>query len=371
MKKTPGLILILVALSTSVFAQATVAKYSDDFLNIGVGARGLGMSNAQVASTNDVYSGYYNPAGLVNIPNTFQLGFMHCEYFAGIGTYDYLTIAVPVTPKKRVIGFSVFRFGVDNIPNTLFLIQPDGSINYNNITSFSAADYAFMFHYAEALPVPGLTVGGTVKIIYRQVGSFAKAYGFGIDAGLQYEYKKWHFGLMARDITSTFDAWYMSFTDAQKAALLSANNALPTNSLELTAPRVILGAAYEAQVKKFFYILPEINVTLTTDGKENVLVPGNPISLDANIGLELRFAVAKGIDLTIRGGAGNLQRATNELGKQDILIAPSIGAGIHIKIISIDYALTNLTTIQDAGSGGGLYSNVISLRLDINKKVKE
>lgn len=166
-----------------------VRKYSNEFLNVGVGARGLAMSNAQVATTSDVYSNYYNPAGLVNISNTFQLGIMHSEYFAGIAKYDYVSVAVPIQQKKRVLGFSFFRFGIDDIPNTLFLVQPDGSLDYSKITSFSAADYAFMFHYAQALPVKGLSVGGNVKMIYRQIGKFAKAYGFGVDLGLQYRNK--------------------------------------------------------------------------------------------------------------------------------------------------------------------------------------
>ncbi len=373
MKKTILLTAFLGLLKLTSFAQV-VRTYSNDFLNIGVGARGLAMSNAQVASTSDVYSNYYNPAGLVGITNTFQLAFMHSEYFAGIGQYDYLAAAVPLVPNKRVIGFSIYRFGVDNIPNTLFLVNPDGSINYNNITSFSTADYAFMFHYAQALPVEGLSIGGSVKVIYRQIGSFAKAFGFGIDAGAQYEYKKWHFGLMARDITGTFDAWTMSFTDAQKQVLLQTNNALPSNSLEITTPHVILGAAYEAVMgkKKNFTILPEINISLSTDGKENVLIPAKPVSIDMNAGLELKYLPGKDIGLYLRAGAGNIQRATNEQGKKVVIVSPNIGAGIHIKIISIDYALTNLSTLSDAGSrsGGGLYSNVISVRLDITKKQK-
>ena len=370
MKGTVTLIATFFVFSTSIFAQVE-RKYTNEFLDIGVGARGLAMSNAQVASTSDAYSNYYNPAGLVYIPNTFQVGIMHSEYFAGIAKYDYVTLAVPIQPEKRVIGFSFYRFGVDDIPNTLFLIQPDGSVDYSKITSFSSADYAFMFHYAQVLPVKGLSIGGSVKVIYRQIGSFAKAYGFGIDAGLQYRLKKWRFGLMARDVSSTFDAWTMSFTDAEKQILLQTNNALPQNSLEITTPIVILGAAYEANIKNKFYILPEINFSLTTDGKRNVLLPGKPISLDANVGLELRYNPAKNIDICLRTGVCNVQRATDELGKKTIDVSPNLGIGVHIKIISIDYALTNLTTIKDATGGAGLYSHVISLRLDINKKVKE
>jgi hypothetical protein len=176
---------------------------------------------------------------------------------------------------------------------------------------------------------------------------------------------------MARDISSTFDAWTMSFTDAEKQVLLQTNNALPQNSLEITTPIVILGAAYEANIKNKFYILPEINFSLTTDGKRNVLLPGKPISLDMNVGLELRYNPAKNIDICLRTGVGNVQRSTDELGKKKIDVSPNLGIGVHVKIISIDYALTNLTTIKDASGGAGLYSHVISLRLDINKKVKE
>jgi hypothetical protein len=224
MKKIALTILVFAGVSAS---SQTVRKYSNEFLQIGVGARGLAMSNAQVATTYDVYSNYYNPSGLVHIPHTFQAGVMHSEYFAGIAKYDYVSLAIPVDNHKRVIGFSFFRFGVDDIPNTLFLVQPDGSVDYNKITSFSAADYAFQFHYAQMLPVKGLSVGGTVKVIYRQIGKFAKAYGFGIDLGLQYRIKQWRLGFMARDVTSTFNSWHINFTEAEKQVLVQTGNELP------------------------------------------------------------------------------------------------------------------------------------------------
>ncbi|MFM7838808.1 MAG: hypothetical protein ACKO6K_04525, partial [Chitinophagaceae bacterium] len=56
--------LLLVLSTSSLFAQ--FRKYSNEFLNIGAGARGLAMSGAQVASVKDGTSGYWNPAGLVN-----------------------------------------------------------------------------------------------------------------------------------------------------------------------------------------------------------------------------------------------------------------------------------------------------------------
>jgi hypothetical protein len=361
-----ALVLLLSMVFLNVFSQAEMRVYTNEFLNIGVGARGLGMGNAQVASTEDVYSGYYNPAGLANMPNSFQVGLMHSEYFAGIAVYDYGSFAIRMPDKKRVLGFSFFRFGIDNIPNTLFLYGPDGTINYSNITSFSTADYAFMLHYAQQFNIPGLTAGGTVKIIYRSLGPFGNAVGFGIDLGLQYRKGGWRAGLMLKDITTTFDAWSFTLTDAQKQVLLQDSNQLPKNSIEYQAPSIIIGGAYEVNIKNKFYILPEINIILSTDGKENVLLPGNPISMDAVAGLEMNYAKIA----YIRIGVSNFQHYSAIDGHTAYSVSPSIGAGVRIKVISIDYTLTNLTAIQGSSQNNGLYSHVISLRLDINLKKK-
>ena len=50
-----------------VSSTAQFRKYSNEFLNIGAGARGLAMGGAQVASVEDGTAGYWNPAGLVGM----------------------------------------------------------------------------------------------------------------------------------------------------------------------------------------------------------------------------------------------------------------------------------------------------------------
>ncbi|MDX2048323.1 MAG: hypothetical protein SFU87_16150, partial [Chitinophagaceae bacterium] len=188
MKKTLLFSLLTVSTSISFTAYSQFRKYSNEFLNIGAGARGLAMGGSQVASVTDGTAGYWNPAGLTHIKDYPVLSMMHAEYFAGIGKYDYAGLALPLSDKKRSIGISVLRFAVDDIPNTLFLVEPDGSINYNNIRSFSSADYAFLFSYAQSIKNTEdkkISFGANAKVIHRSVGSFAKAWGFGLDAGLQ------------------------------------------------------------------------------------------------------------------------------------------------------------------------------------------
>src|ERR1043165_4901434 len=128
--KRPHSYLTLLILFASLTTYSQFRKYSNEFLNIGAGARGLGMGGAQVASVKDATSAYWNPAGLVNVKDNPQLAIMHAEYFAGIGKYDYASLALPLKDNKRTIALSVLRFAVDDIPNTVFLVQPDGSIDF-------------------------------------------------------------------------------------------------------------------------------------------------------------------------------------------------------------------------------------------------
>lgn len=58
----------------------TVRKYSNEFLNIGVDAAAFGMSKSVVATSRDVNSSYWNPAGLTAVTD-YQGAFMHAEYF--------------------------------------------------------------------------------------------------------------------------------------------------------------------------------------------------------------------------------------------------------------------------------------------------
>ena len=155
--------LIFALTNCSILAQ----KYSNEFLSIGVGARAQAMGGAHIAFISDVTAGFWNPAGLNGVDTDLQLAAMHNEWFASIGRYDYIGLAAPIMDKSRRIGFTFIRFGVDNIPNTLSLYDDDGTINYNNVTTFNAADYAFMLHYAQTIKSIGLSFGISPKVIHR------------------------------------------------------------------------------------------------------------------------------------------------------------------------------------------------------------
>ncbi len=368
--KPSTLILSFLTLLFSISATAQFRKYSNEFLNIGAGARGLAMGSAQVASVNDGTAGYWNPAGLVGVKDYPQINLMHAEYFAGIGKYDYVGLALPTSNNKRTIGITGLRFAVDDIMNTLFLVEPDGSLNYNNIQAFSSADYAFIFSFAQKLKESekkNVHFGLNAKVIHRSVGKFAKAWGFGLDAGLQIFSNKWKFGVAARDITSTFNAWSFTFTEREKEVLYLTNNEIPVKSTELTAPRLVLGISRDFKLGKKASLMAEANLDVTFDGQRNTLISADPVSADPKMGLELNINNV----FFLRGGINNFQRALSDgdtLNQKKVWIyQPSAGAGFKIQNVTIDYAFTNL-----ANQSNPLFTHVFSLRLNMvnNKKEK-
>lgn len=366
--KKPSLALVLLFFSIASFAQWR--KYSNEFLNIGAGARGLAMGSAQIASVNDGTAGYWNPAGLVGVKDVPNVNVMHAEYFGQIGKYDYGSIALPMAGNKRTLGITALRFAVDDIPNTLFLVEPDGTINYNNISAFSSADYAFLISLAQQVKESenkNVRFGVNAKVIHRSVGSFAKAWGFGLDAGIQILQGNWRFGIVGRDITTTFNTWNFTFTEREKEALYLTNNDIPVKSTELTAPRLIFGIARNFPLSQKVGLLAEANFDVTFDGKRNTVVSANPASIDPKLGVELNFNRV----FYLRGGINNFQKAladgdtTNQ--KKVWIYQPGVGAGFRIQNVRIDYAFTNL-----ANQSNPLFTHVFSLQLNlVNDKKKK
>ncbi len=367
-RKIIYIITTILIMGTVSSVQAQFRKYSNEFLNIGPGARGLAMGGAVIATVDDATSGIWNPAALANIQDSRSLTLMHGDYFSGVCKYEFGSIAIPTSNKNKTIGLSLIRFGVDDIPNTLYLVNPDGSIDYNNVTSFSSADYAFLFSYAQKVKLKDadLLLGGSSKIIYRKVGSFATAWGFGFDAGAQLKKGDWRFGAILKDVTTTFNAWNFNFSDREKQVLYLTNNDIPVKSLELTAPHLTVGAGYNFKLSKKLSLLAETDWALNFDGKRNSIVSSNFLNIDPSIGLEADYNKV----IYVRAGVGNFQQAlsdgdtTNQ--KKVWICQPSVGVGVTIGSVTIDYSLSNL-----ANQSNPLYSNIFSLKIkliDSNKK---
>jgi len=362
-------LLIITGSLIHLSAAAQFTKYSNEFLNIGAGARGMSMAGAQVASVSDGTAGYWNPAALANIRDNPQLSLMHAEYYAGVGKYDFANLVLPLKDNKRTIGLTILRFAVDDIPNTIFLVQPDGTVNFDNITTFSSADYAFIFSLAQKVDLwknTHLNLGVNAKVIHRTAGDFATAWGFGFDAAAQLSGNRWKLGVVARDVTTTFNAWSFSLNEQIRQVFYETQNEIPGKSTELTAPQLLVGGSYNFRLNKKVSLLVEGDLDVTFDGRRNTVISTNPVSIDPRLGLELSFKDV----FFVRGGINNFQKALDDrdtLNQRKIWIyQPSVGAGFRVGDVQIDYAFTNL-----ANQSYPLYTHVFSLRIDLRRKEKE
>ncbi len=338
-----------------LFAQ-TARKYSNEFMNIGVDAAALGMSNAVVAHTADVNSGYWNPAGLVHLEDN-EIALMHSSYFANIANYNYIAFAKPLDDRSS-IAISFIRFGVDDILDTTQLIDEQGNVNYDRINLFSAADYGLTFSYARKLPIDGLNYGVNAKVIRRVIGDFASSWGFGLDLGIQFETgNEWQIGLMVRDITTTFNAWSINeekFEQIQDA-VEGQNQEVPEGT-EITIPKMQLGISKLFTFNYDYTLRTELDLNVRFE-QNNDIISSSFASINPALGFEFGYT-----DLVfLRAGMGNFQNELQIDNSEQLSFQPSFGVGFKYQGIQLDYAFTDIGDQSVA-----LYSNVFSLKLDFS-----
>lgn len=349
-------LLAFLVLSTTLTVAQTTRKYSNEFMNIGVDAAALGMSSATVARTNDVNSGYWNPAGLINLEDN-QLALMHSSYFANIANYDYAAFAMPLDDRSA-FGISLIRFAVDDILDTTQLIDEQGNVNYDRISLFSTADYGLTFSYARNLPIEGLSYGVNAKIIRRIIGDFASSWGFGLDAAIQFQSdNNWKFGIMARDITTTFNAWTINEDEFAKVqnAVEGQNQELPETT-EITIPKLQIGIAKLYRFHYDYTLEAELDLNVRFE-QNNDVISTSFASINPALGFEFGY-----LDMIyLRTGVGNFQNELQINNSEDLTFQPSFGVGFKYKGIQVDYAFTDIGDQSVA-----LYSNVFSLKLDFS-----
>jgi hypothetical protein len=343
---------LLLLLGITAYTQS-FRKYSNEFMNIGVDAAALGMANAVTGITSDVNAAYWNPAGILHLKDN-QIALMHSSYFANIASYNYVAFAMPLDTESAV-AFSMIRFGVDDIMNTTQLIDQQGNIDYNRISLFSTADYGFVFSYARKLPLEGLNYGVNAKIIRRIIGDFATSWGFGFDVGIQFEKGKWRYGLMARDITTTYNLWSIDEEAYQAIAqAVEGQNQEKPETTEITIPKLQIGAGRSWDFRGDYTLTAAANLNMRF-AQTNDIISTKAVSIDPAVGFEFGY-----IDMVfLRAGVGNFQNVLQLDGSESLNFQPNIGVGFKYKGIHVDYALTDIGDQSVA-----LYSNVFSLKID-------
>lgn len=345
----------------SVFSNAQIVrKYSNEFLNIGAGARGLAMGGAVISNQNDVYAPMWNPAGLTEIDRDWQGAAMHAEYFESIAKYDYISFAKALDSNDGVLGISIVRLGVDNILNTTQMIDSEGNIDYDKISKFSTSDYAGVISYAfHPAGKEKLSVGVNAKIVYRNVGKFANGFGFGFDLGTIYNSDSgYKYGAMLRDAITTVNFW--SINQKELSAIVNGEefNPAPKDKMEITMPKLNMGLSKNFELNRDLELLPEAGVNVDF-AKTAALISTDFASITPYLGAELSFQKM----IFVRAGVNKFQNVTDiEDLKRKVTFQPSAGIGIRYRGLTLDYAITS------TGIGGNNYfSNFFSLKLDMGE----
>lgn len=348
------IIIGILLISITIFGQAR--KYSNEFLNIGVDAAAMAMGNAVTATVSDVTAGYWNPAGLMHVDNR-ELGLMHAAYFANIAQYEYAGFAMPLD-KNSALGITAIRFGVDDIMDTTELINSQGEVVWENINLFSAADYALQVSYARKPLLKDFYWGMNAKMIYRRIGKFASAFGFGLDAGFQYQNENWFYGVMLRDITTTYNVWNIDQDALNKIKQLQPSfNQSEPESTEMTLPKAQIGIGKKWDFHRDFGLLTNVDLNVYF-AQTNDIISSSAVSMSPSLGIQADYLEM----IYLRLGVNNFQKETNFDQSQSVTFQPNVGVGFQYKGIAVDYALTNIASI-----GNVQYSNIFSLKMDIDE----
>ena len=167
-------ILKLLIMVSLIFAQNNVATTSAAFLEIGPGARSLGMGSAYVSVANDASSLYWNPAGIVNVSRPEVQSF-YTPWLVET-QYYYNTAVVPLGPYGN-LGFSFTAITMDEM--IVRTVQEPEPSDYGQ--KFDAGNISMGIAYAKKL-TDRFSFGFQTKFIQESIWQM-NAQGFAVDIG--------------------------------------------------------------------------------------------------------------------------------------------------------------------------------------------
>lgn len=173
MKRIIGILISIVMLTCSVWASGSRSGASGaQFLKIGVGSRYQGLGEASVAIANDVYSTYWNPAGLCEIEHS-EVSFTNVDWLLD-AKLNYVALAENFE-GVGVFGLSasILSFGEQEI--TTFQNQNGTGETYD------ASSYAVGLSYARQL-TDKFAFGVTTKYVGEKIFN-EQSQGFAFDFG--------------------------------------------------------------------------------------------------------------------------------------------------------------------------------------------
>lgn len=157
------------------FGQSKVGTTAANFLQIGVGARGVALGEASTASARDISSLYWNPA-LIAMADKNQVYFNHIQWFAGMDL-NYGSVLLKFGDLGNfAASFYTLNTGQMEVTTEEY---PDGTGDL-----FTAQDLLASLSYGREL-TDRFKIGLSLKYIHSQIWN-TSASAFAVDVGLTY-----------------------------------------------------------------------------------------------------------------------------------------------------------------------------------------
>jgi hypothetical protein len=177
MRKVMIMMLLLGGITSEILSSN--GGYSGSFLRVGLGARGISMGNAQVATAGYGFGFYYNPAAL---PYLEQISANLSYSFLSLDRrHNYLGISLPIKPQA---GFSIgwIYSGVGDLKGYDSRGVETEKINHGL--------HAIYFSFGIYIIPERLSVGLSAKYLLEDISDPDFNYdgrGFGADLGILYQ----------------------------------------------------------------------------------------------------------------------------------------------------------------------------------------
>jgi hypothetical protein len=295
--------------------QTDVGASAAQFLQIGAGARALGMGEAYTAVADGPDAAYWNPAGLARMARP-EASYARSELPAGIH-HDFLAVGAPVELLHGTVAFALTRLTQDSL----------ALVNASNQTQGSFTPHSEVYAFAYGHSFGANDVASTSRDYFREAWNIPRA-----DRPYEDEHEPWT-GEIAAGASVKLVNESLGTRSASAYAIDGGGLFRPTDLHEL----IVAGAIRNIGSKLMFISdrepLPaEIAVSVAYDARTDAwrLLPALEIdapyagNIYGKIGLEATREISPGTSGAMRLGYTSVSAA-------DLGILSGVTAGVGLK----------------------------------------
>ena len=290
------------------------------FLNVGVGARAVGLGSATAAISNDVNQVFWNPAGSALRSDIMQVSFDYNQWIADL---NHNALALSYNMQDiGTLALGVIMFGASDIPaeRDIYPNNPDfQNLSWDDKTSstYSYSDLMISLTYSKYL-MDNLSIGLTAKLISETIDDINTS-------------------SLAFDFGSVYDIGIYNWKIAARLSNLGGDMKFYDYQFSLPLAFSIGTSMVPVQIEDQASFMLSIDAIKYQDGPQYFFAGGELTIMDI---------------LSIRGGYKFNYSGTEDEGtrhRQKIsttLEGASFGAGIKVPVsgydIRVDYAFTSM-----------------------------